>query len=135
MFKVDGKLTKEMVEKFDNDSNIFYRFQNPDYEIEGEYTESWGMIFSSAEEARECAEEWGLEEDEAVLPGKSCMDTFKGIMQFACQFSDNDVLLVFRGTDTYATGHDGEFVAEYEEPVAVFSMEDAVAFDNENEME
>jgi len=128
MFNVDSKLTAELIEKYDSDRNIFYRFQNPDYDIEGEYAQSWGMIFSSAEEARECAEEWGMDADDAVLPGKSCMDTFEGIMRFVCQFSDNDVLLVFRGYDTRETGHDGEFVAEYEEQIAVFSMEDVVGF-------
>lgn len=130
MFKVNSKLTKEMIAKFDDDKNIFYRFQNPEYEIEGEYTQSWGVIFSSAKEARENAEEWGYEEDEAVLPGKSCMDTFEGLMSgdWILQTGDNDVLLVFRGTDTYISGHDGEFVAEYEETVAVFSLEDAIQF-------
>lgn len=128
MFKVNNKLTKELVEKFDNDSSIFYRFQNPNFEIEGEYTQSWGMIFSSAKQARECAEEWGYTEDEAILPGKSCMNSFKGVMNFSEQFYDDDVLLVFKGQDTYVTGHDGEFVAEYEEPIAVFSMQDALEF-------
>ena len=126
MFKVTEKITLEKIKKFDSDRNIFYRFQNPAYEIYGEYTQSWGMIFSSAEEAMECAEEWGMTEEEAVLPGKSCMDTFEHIMSFSDQFSDNDVLLVFVGEDTYAEGHDGEYVAEYIESVAVYSMEDVL---------
>lgn len=132
MFKVDSKLSKELVEKFDEGRGIFYRFQNPNYEIEGEYAQSWGMIFSSAEEARECAEEWGMDEDEAVLPGKSCEYTFKDIMNWVCQFGANDVLLVFEGFDTGVYGHDGEWVAEYEAPVAVFSMQDALKFYKEN---
>lgn len=128
MFEVNSKLTKELVEKFDEDRGIFYRFQNPNFEIEGEYTQSWGMIFSSAEEAKECAEEWGYDEEDAVLPGKSCMDTFEGIIGFIDEFSYEDVLLVFEGEDTYVEGHDGEYVAEYLKPVAVFSMDDVVKF-------
>lgn len=132
MFEVNAKLTIELVEKFDEDRGIFYRFQNPKYEIEGEYTQSWGMIFSSAEEARECAEEWGMDKDEAVLPGKSCTNKFENVMDYVCQFSDDDVLLVFEGVDTGVSGHDGEFVAEYISTVAVFSMDDAVDFFNKN---
>lgn len=128
MFKVNSKLTKEMVEKFDKDRGIFYRFQNPNYEIEGEYTQSWGMIFSSAKQARECAEEWGMGEDEAVLPGKSCGFTLEEVMRWVDQFGYDDVLLVFEGVDTGVSGHDGEWVAEYISPIAVFSMQDVVEY-------
>lgn len=132
MYEAKNKLTKKIVEKFDEDKNIFYRFQNPNFEITGEYKQSWGMIFSSAEEAREAAEDWGLTEEEAILPGKSCMDTFEGIMNFIDQFTEKDVLLVFEGTDTYVEGHDGEFVAEFEKEIAVFSMQDVVKFYKKN---
>lgn len=86
------------------------------------------MIFSSAEEARECAEEWGMDEDEAVLPGKSCGFTLKEVMRWADQFGYDDVLLIFEGVDTGVSGHDGECVAEYIAPVAVFSMQDVVEY-------
>lgn len=108
--------------------SLNHRFQDPDYDIEGEYKQSWGMIYSSAEEARKCAEEEGMSEEEAVLPGKSCMNTFKGIMHFSERFCEDDVLLVFEGEDTYVSGHDEEYVAEYLAPVAVFSMKDALYF-------
>lgn len=134
MFKINNKLNKEIIEKFDNDSGIFYRFQNPEYEIEGEYLQSWGTIFSSAEEARECAEEWGMAENDAVLPGKSCMSTFREIMagHWICETGDDDVLLVFEGIDTHISGHDGECVAEYIKPIAVFSLDDAIEFYENN---
>lgn len=130
MFKVNTTPNMELIEKWDNDSGVFYRFQNPEYEIKGEYTQSWGMIFSSAEEARECAEEWGMDEDEAVLPGKSCWDTLKNLMagDLVCQFSDTDVVLVFKGVDTGAEGHDGEYVAEYIAPIAVLSIQDVLEY-------
>lgn len=135
VFEANSKLKMEEIRKFDENRGIFYRFQNPRYAIEGEYTQSWGMIFSSAEEARESAEEWGLEEDEAVLPGKSCFKYFAEASKYWDQFSDSDVLLVFEGTDTGVEGHDGEWVAEYEAPVAVYSMEDVVNFYEKNEEE
>lgn len=135
VFEVNSKLTKELIEKYDDDRGIFYRFQNPAYAIEGEYTQSWGMIFSSPEEAIADAEWEGWENPEdAVLPGKSCWDTFQHLMRTDTifQFSDSDVLLVFEGCDTGAEGHDGEYVAEYIAPVAVFSMQDVIEFYNTN---
>lgn len=135
MFEVTDKLTMEKIRKFDENRGIFYRFQNPRYEIEGEYTQSWGMIYSTAEEAIENAEEDGLDEDEAVLPGKSCFDCFKEVTLYWDQFCNSDVLLVFEGEDTGVEGHDGERVAEYIAPVAVFSMQDVVEFYNEHEEE
>lgn len=134
IYPVNSKMTLELMEKFDEDRNIFYRWQNPTYEIAGEFTQSWGMIFSSEQEARECAEEWGYTEDEMILPGKSCMDTLEHIVSFAAEFSDTDVLLVFRGADTWVTGHDGEYVARFDEPIAVFSMADILDFCKQNEI-
>lgn len=124
MFKVNGTPTQDLINKFDNDSNIFYRFQNPEYEIVGEYMESWGMIFSSKEEALEEAEDYGYTEENAVLPGKSCMPQFDQIIEWINYYSKDDVLLVFEGADTYETGHDDEYVAEYEQEIAVWSVKD-----------
>lgn len=135
VFKVNSKLTEELVEKFDDDRGIFYRFQNPAYAIEGEYMQSWGMIYPSAEEAIADAEWEGWENPEdAVLPGKSCWDTFRNLMSgnTILAFSNTDVILVFEGCDTGVEGHDGEYVAEYISPVAVFSMQDAIEFYNTN---
>lgn len=132
MYKVNGTPNREAIEKFDNDRHMFYRFQNPKYTIEGEYTQSWGMIYSSAEQARECAEEEGLEEDEAVLPGKSCMTTFEEILSFTEQFGKTDVLMIFYGYDTGVSGHNDEWVAEFDEAVAIWSMEDVIKYAQEN---
>lgn len=132
MFKVDTKITKELVEEWDDAPDLFYRFQKEDYAIEGEYEQSWGQIFTSAAEARESAEEWGLSEDEAVLPGKSCMNTFRNIISFSDRFDEKYVLLVFEGRDTYVNGHDDEFVAEYIAPIAIISFDDAIEYYNEN---
>jgi len=123
MYKVAGKPTEEMVEKFNEDNHIFFRFQNPNRELDQD-SKSWGMIYSSEEEARENCEDDGLSEDEAVLPGKSCMDTLEGVWNWADQFDDSYVILVFEGTDTGVSGHDDEYVAEFIKPVAVWSIED-----------
>lgn len=123
MYKVAGKPTEEMVEKFNEDSNIFFRFQNPNWELDQD-SKSWGMIYGSEEEAIENCEDDGLSEDEAVLPGKSCMDTLEGVWEWADQFDDSYVVLVFEGDDTGVNGHQDEYVTEFIKPVAVWSMED-----------
>lgn len=132
MFTVDTKITKELIEKFDEEDGVFYRFQNKNYDIDGDYTGSFGMIFGSPEEARECADEWGMTEEEAVLSGKSCMPTFEDIMRWCQEFDNDSVLLVFDGVDTYESGHDDEYVAEYIAPRAVIDFDEAVKYWEEN---
>lgn len=56
-------------------------------------------------------------------------------MDWSDQFGDSFVLLAFKGRDTYVTGHDGEYVAEYISPVAIFGFEDALEFYNNNYIE
>jgi hypothetical protein len=123
MYKVNGKPTKELVEKFNSDNHIFFRFQNPEWQL-NEDSKSWGMIYGNEEEALEAAEEDGLTEDEAVLPGKSCMDTLQGVWNWADQFDDSNVILVFEGDDTGVNGHDDEYVAKFIKPVTVWNIED-----------
>lgn len=132
MYKVNGTPNKKDIEEYDTSRYMFYRFQDPSHTIEGEYTQSWGMIYSSAEQARECADEWGFTEDEAVLPGKSCMTSFEDVLDYADRFDDDDVLMVFYGYDTGVSGHDGEWVAEFNEAVAIWSMEDVIKYAQEN---
>ena len=124
---------KKMIEEYDNNENVFYRFQCRDWEIGAE---SWGMIYSTREEAIEAwmeENECDYEEAEeaAILPGKSCMDTFENIMTFSSQFDYDCDLLVFHGHDTYVTGHDGEYVAEFIEEIARISMDEAVELYND----
>lgn len=123
IYKINEVPTKELVEKYDSDRDIFFRFQNPEWELTRD-SKSWGMIFSSEEEAIRDAEEWGYTEEEAVLPGKSCMNTLENVWRYADQFNDDYVMLVFEGEDTGINGHDDEFVAEFIKPIAVWSIED-----------
>lgn len=128
-FKTNGNITLEKIEEFDGDRYIFYRFQNKYEAIEGKYTQSWGRIFSSPEEARDYAEEWGMDPEDAVLPGKSCMSTFSEIMSFFSNFSDEDnVLLIFDGEDTGVSGHDGEYVSKFNKTIAVYDINEAWEF-------
>ncbi|MBC3889429.1 hypothetical protein GH810_14030 [Acetobacterium paludosum] len=121
------KLTKELIEKYDDDSQMFYRFQNPEWEV-GDV--SFGMIYSTEEEARQDFEDMGLDPEEAVLPGKSCMDTFAGIMsmRFVNEFDKDFNLIVFNGYDTGVSGHDDECVAEYYETVETFDFDEACQY-------
>lgn len=132
-YEVTNKLSKELVEKLDNDRGIFYRFQIADWAIEGEYAESWETIFASREEALEYYEdEEYMDEEEIVLPGKSCMTTFEEIMQFDHIMNDDCVLMAFAGVDTGVSGHDDEYVAEFCYVEEIFSIEDVVNFYKEN---
>ena len=129
-------ITVKEIEKFDNDKNVFYRFQNPNFEV-GE--ESWGMIYNTREEAIEaCMEEndcsYEEAEEYAILPGKSCMPTFEGIMNFASSFDDDYVLLIFRGEDTRCTGHDEEYVARYDETIAELTMSEVMELVDEMDL-
>lgn len=130
LWVANTKATAEMIEEFDENPNVFYRFQRKDLEMG---TESWGMIYDNREEAiedwmedYECDREEA--EEEAILPGKSCMDTLEGIMNYVCEFDSNYVLVAFYGTDTGVTGHDDEFVADVDEVAAVFDFDEICKF-------
>jgi len=124
-YKVVGKPNKEEIEKFDSDNGVFYRFQNPNRELTSE-SKSWGMIYESEEEA----EEDGYE----ALPGKSCCSTFEEVLSYTSSFDEDYVLLVFDGVDTGVDGDDGEYVAEYVRPVAVWDFEDVREYANKNNL-
>lgn len=119
---------KQNIEKWDDDYHVFYRFQHKDHEV-GE--KSWGMIFGSEEEAIADAEEWGMTPEEAVLPGKSCTFTFGELSRWMCEFDKDYVVIAFEGWDTYETGHDGEYVARFDEVIAAISYDDYLKIDEE----
>lgn len=124
MYKVTGVPTEELIEKYSNDSNIFFRFQEPHQRLTSR-SKSWGMIYETEREA--------IADGCEILPGKSCMDTLEGLWKWAQYFDDDYVVLVFEGKDTGATGHDGEYVATYYKKVAVWSMEDVTKYAMERE--
>lgn len=128
------KVTEGLINKLDNDRNVFYRFQDKSFDIDADHSESWGMIYSTRQDAIEdymsdydCDEEEA--EENAILPGKSCMTTLQEIWKWSGEFdSKNFVLLAFYGTDTYAEGHDGEYVAEFNEAAAIFDIDDVYGY-------
>lgn len=86
-------------------------------------TQSWGMIYSTAEEAIESCEDDGLSEDEAVLDGKSCCSTAKELLSFSSYFNKDFRVLVVSGRSV-GTGHDGEDVVDIDEILEIWDSEE-----------
>lgn len=124
VYEVDNKPSLEKIEKFDRNDSTFYRFQNKDWEIG---TKSWGMIFSTEEEAIADAEQWGYTPEEAVLDGKSCCFTAKELWGYIDQFDKDYRILVVYGTSV-GEGHDGEDVVDICEIMEVWKYEDFVDY-------
>lgn len=120
LYEVNNKPSIEKIENYDNDNYIYYRFQMKDWEMG---TQSWGMIYNSAEEAIENCEDDGLTEDEAVLDGKSACFTAKELMDFVCQFDKDFRVLVLNG-NRVGEGHDGEDVIEVNEVLEIWDFDE-----------
>lgn len=114
VYKINGVPTPEKIEEYDEDNNIFYRFQNPTHEM-GE--KSWGMIYSSEEEA--------LEDGSTILDGKSCCWTVSQLLDFAPYFDNDYVVLVVNGYYV-EDGHDDEPVVDIAEVLEVWNLPDLV---------
>lgn len=127
IYKVDNKPTKELIEKLNDDRDVFFRFQNP-YQKLTKRSKSWGMIYQSEREARSDYKSMDLDPDDAILNGKSCMDTLEGLYDWIDQFDKDYVVLAFYGSDTGETGHDEEYVCTYCGKVAVFNFKDVVEY-------
>ena len=124
IWNVNNKPTIEKFRKYDKNKHIFYRVQDKDYELG---TQSWGMIYSSAEEAREAYEEEGLNPDDAVLNGKSAWGTAKEMYQYSfSRFdSETDVILILSG-NYVEEGHDGEDVVDVDEVLEVWDLDEFI---------
>ena len=110
--KVNNKPSREKFEIYNEDNNTFYRFQNPNHEI-GE--QSWGMIYSSPEEA--------IEDGSDVLNGKSCCWTARELSNYMQYFDKDHNVLVVNGRYV-EDGHDGEPVVDIISIEEVWSYED-----------
>ena len=130
IYEVNNKPTIEKIEKYDSMNNVYYRFQMKDWEMG---TQSWGMIYSSAEEAIENCEDDGLTEDEAVLNGKSCCSTAKGLMNFICSFDKDFRVLVLDG-NYVGEGHDGEDVVNVNEILEIWDFDEFADVTNSMEV-
>lgn len=116
IYEINSKPIIEKINEYDEDRCVFYRYQMKDWEMG---TQSWGMIYSSAEEAIECCEDDGLTPDEAVLDGKSCCSTAKEIWRFSDRFDKDFRVLVLTG-NYVGEGHDGEDVVDVDEILEVW---------------
>lgn len=129
IYKVNGKPTKELVEKYNSDPYIFFRFQDPHQKLTSRSC-SWEMCYSSKIEAIRDYKETDRDPKDAILNGKSCMNTLEGLSNWSAQFDSGCVVLVFAGRDTGEYGHDGEWVAQYYNKIAVWGMDDALEYIN-----
>ena len=116
IYEVNNTPTPEKIEKYDSYENIYYRFQMKDWEMG---TQSWGMIYSTPEEAIECCEDDGLTPETAVLDGKSACDSARELMKFVQSFDEDFRVLVLSG-DYVEEGHDGESVINVAEILEVW---------------
>ena len=108
IYEITGTPTIEKIEKYNESKDHFFRFQNKNWEM-GE--KSWGMIYSSEEEARADYEDMDLDPDDAVLEGKSACYTAEELLNFAGNFDNNFVVTILYG-DSVGTGHDDEEVVD-----------------------
>ena len=120
IYEVNNQPTIEKIERYDDDYFTFYRYQCKYWEMG---TQSWGMIYSTAEEAIESCEDDGLSEDEAVLDGKSCCSTAKELLSFSSYFNKDFRVLVVSGRSV-GTGHDGEDVVDIDEILEIWDSEE-----------
>lgn len=114
VYKVNGVPTPNKLAQYDEDDNIFYRFQNPEHETGDK---SWGMIYKTKEEA--------IEDGSTVLNGKSCCCTANELLDYAPFYGDDYVVLVVNGW-YIEDGHDDEPVVDIDEIVEVWSLPDLV---------
>lgn len=122
IYEVNNKPTAEKIERYNEESNVYFRFQEKDWEMG---TQSWGMIYSSAEEAIECCEDDGLTPETAVLNGKSCCDTAQELMNFTQCFDRDFRVLVLTGSYV-EEGHDGESVVDVDEILEIWDYDDFI---------
>lgn len=115
-YEVNNIPTVEKIREYDEDRYTFYRYQMKDWEMG---SQSWGMIYGSAEEAIECCEDDGLTPEEAVLDGKSCCSTAKEVWNFSDRF-DKDFRVVVLTGNCIGEGHDGEDVVDVDEILEVW---------------
>ena len=112
LYPVNSTPSQEKLKKYDDDRNAFYRYQCKEWEMG---TESWGMIYSTGEEA--------IEDGSTVLNGKSCCSTAREARHYRDEFDTDFRVLVVRGDDI-ESGHDGESVVDIEEILEIWDYDE-----------
>lgn len=118
-YEVTSQPTIDKINGYDNDNNIFYRFQMKDLEMG---SRSWLMMYSSEDEAIECCKYDGLTRDEAVLNGKSACSTAKELMSYV-YFFDKDFRVMVLSGHRIGTGHDGESVVDVNKVIEIWDFD------------
>lgn len=114
LYKVNNKPNEEKINKYDDEECVFYRFQCKDWEIG---TQSWGMIYETAEEA--------VKDGETVLNGKSACSTAYKLWDFA-QCFDNDFRVLVVTGEYVEEGHDGEDVIDIEDILEIWDFDEFI---------
>lgn len=123
IYNVDKKQpTMEDIYRLSEEEGVFFRFHDPERRMSSR-SKSWGMIYTSEAEARREYKDMGLDSDDAILNGKSCMPTMAELMHWWSEFDSSYVIVAFEGVDTRETGHDGEYVATYTKKRAVWNID------------
>jgi len=104
--------TAEKIESYNCNKNTFYRIQNTSHEIG---TQSWGMIYSTAEEA--------IEDGEEILDGKSAFTKARSLYNYTGTFDDDCQVIIIKGWNI-GTGPDDEDLIDVEEVLETWSMDD-----------
>jgi len=108
IYKVNNVPAIEKIRMYDENKDTYYRFQENYLEMG---TQSWGMIYSTPEEA--------IEDGSTVLNGKSCCSTAKLLHGFRLEFSADVRVLVLSG-DFVEVGHDNEDVVNVAEILEIW---------------
>ena len=120
IYKVNNNPTIEKIRTYDSDDDTYYRFQNKDWEMG---TKSWGMIYSTEEEAIESCEDFGYTPETAILNGKSCCCTADELWGYAQNYDKDFVVLVLEGAYV-EEGHDGESVVDVTDIKEIWDREE-----------
>lgn len=115
IYTVNNQPTPEKIESYDENRDVYYRFQDSSLEMG---TQSWGMIYSTPEEA--------IEDDSTVLNGKSCCSTASKLYGFRSEFDNDYVVLVMSGWFV-EVGHDDEDVIDVDQVLEIWSREEFMA--------
>jgi len=112
-YPVNNKPNIDKIRMYDEDSNVFYRFQMPEWEMG---TKSWGMIFDSEEDA--------LENGGTVTEGKSACEKARFSYRYADAFGSTDRMLIIKGYSLGRGPDEEEELVVVEEILEVWSYND-----------
>lgn len=105
--------TTDKIESYNRNKNTFYRIQNTTHEIGNQ---SWGMIYSTPQEA--------IEDGEEVLDGKSAFTKAKSLYNYTGTFDEEESQVIIIKGYNVGTGPDDEDLVDVEEILETWSLSD-----------